>query len=94
MPGNAPSSTAALFRGAFARPLVDLTRGDLLKQLEEARTPREVEVTTPGRGIFTSTRGGTGSATEVRKYPFDGVRDHVLSTPETTAVWNAACHLG
>jgi len=101
------------------RPVADMSRGDLLKLLEVVRTPRDVEVTTRGRGTFTSTRGGTGAATEVRKWvramfqyaveaelrpdnPFTGVRnrdrvqprDRVLSMPELTAVWNAACRMG
>lgn len=50
------------------RPVTELTRGDLLKLVEEVRTPRKVEVTTRGRGTFTIERGGTGAATEVRKW--------------------------
>jgi integrase len=50
------------------RPVVDLTRGDLLKLLEDVRTPREVEVKTRGRGTVKVERGGAGAAAEVRKW--------------------------
>lgn len=50
------------------RAVADLTRGDLLKLLEDVRQPRQTEVTTKGRGTFTAVRGGTGAAVEVRKW--------------------------
>lgn len=40
------------------RAVADLTRGDLLKLLEDVRLPRQTEVATKGRGTFTAVRGG------------------------------------
>ncbi|MGG5809155.1 tyrosine-type recombinase/integrase [Falsiroseomonas sp. CW058] len=50
------------------RPVAEVTRGDLLKLLDDVRQPRPVEVRTRGRGTFTVDRGGAGAAAEVRKW--------------------------
>ena len=50
------------------RPVITLTRGDLLRLLEDVREPQQVEVTGPKGGRYDAMRGGIGAAAEVRKW--------------------------
>lgn len=50
------------------RPVVEITRGDLLQLLDRVRSGGDVTVKTRGRGTFTHKRGGVGAAAEVRKW--------------------------
>ena len=50
------------------RPVITLTRGDLLRLLEDVREPQQVEVAGPKGGRYEAMRGGIGAAAEVRKW--------------------------
>lgn len=50
------------------RPVVEITRGDLLQLLDQVRNGGDVTVKTRNRGTFTHKRGGPGAAAEVRKW--------------------------
>jgi len=50
------------------RPVASLARGDLLRLLERVREPQQMELTGPKGGTYLATRGGAGSAAEVRKW--------------------------